>query len=107
MPVGDERDIRLPEDDGQGACHVPVLVQEALDALALAPGMVVVDGTCGAGGHGRAMVAALDPGGRYVGLDRDPEFLTRAQAALGGAAGARVAFSLRHSLFSRMREVLA
>jgi 16S rRNA (cytosine1402-N4)-methyltransferase len=53
------------------APHVPVLVSEVIDALAISHGDTVVDGTFGAGGYTRAMLAA--GAGRVVGFDRDPE----------------------------------
>ncbi len=49
---------------------------------------------------------AIGPEGYYVGLDRDPEILARAQAALGGAVGVRARFSLHPVLYSQMRQVL-
>ncbi|HWU92333.1 MAG TPA: 16S rRNA (cytosine(1402)-N(4))-methyltransferase, partial [Sphingomicrobium sp.] len=36
--------------------HVPVLVSQVIDALAIADGATVVDGTFGAGGYTRAML---------------------------------------------------
>jgi 16S rRNA (cytosine1402-N4)-methyltransferase len=53
------------------APHVPVLVSEVIGALAISPGDTVVDGTFGAGGYSRAMLAA--GAGRVIGFDRDPE----------------------------------
>ena len=51
--------------------HVPVLVDAVVDALAIAQGETVVDGTFGAGGYTRAMLSA--GAGRVVGFDRDPD----------------------------------
>jgi 16S rRNA (cytosine1402-N4)-methyltransferase len=51
--------------------HVPVLVNEVIGALAIRDGDMVVDGTFGAGGYTRAMLAA--GAGRVVAFDRDPE----------------------------------
>ena len=51
--------------------HVPVLVNEVIGALAIRDGDTVVDGTFGAGGYTRAMLAA--GAGRVVAFDRDPE----------------------------------
>ncbi|PYI77548.1 MAG: 16S rRNA (cytosine(1402)-N(4))-methyltransferase, partial [Verrucomicrobia bacterium] len=36
--------------------HRPVLVHEAIDLLALTPGTLVLDGTCGGGGHSEAIL---------------------------------------------------
>ncbi|HYV19721.1 MAG TPA: 16S rRNA (cytosine(1402)-N(4))-methyltransferase RsmH [Verrucomicrobiae bacterium] len=62
--------------------HRPVLLQEALAALRCSPGDLVVDGTVGAGGHAEALLQAIAPDGRLVGLDRDPEALVLARARL-------------------------
>ncbi len=64
--------------------HQPVLLDEVLEALALAPGKTVVDGTVGAGGHAAAVARAVLPGGRVIGLDRDPEMLELARTATEG-----------------------
>nr|WP_237476648.1 16S rRNA (cytosine(1402)-N(4))-methyltransferase RsmH [Lichenibacterium sp. 6Y81] len=58
--------------------HRPVLREEALDALLLRDGGTYLDGTFGAGGYTRAMLA--HPGTRVVALDRDP-------TAIAGGAG--------------------
>ena len=52
--------------------HVTVLLSEAVDALAIRPDGVYVDGTFGRGGHSRAILAALGPAGRLIAFDRDP-----------------------------------
>ena len=51
------------------APHVPVLLDEVVDALQPAPGKTVVDGTFGAGGYSRAF---LDAGASVIAFDRDP-----------------------------------
>lgn len=89
--------------------HVPVLCAETLAILELRPGLVVVDGTVGAGGHATAIARAIGADGYLVGLDRDREILATAQAALvkAAATGAAARFSLYHSSHAGMREVLA
>lgn len=53
--------------------HKPVLLNEVRDELMLRPGMVVVDGTVGDGGHSAMMLEQVGATGLVVGLDRDPE----------------------------------
>src|SRR4051794_2910155 len=53
------------------APHVPVLVSEVIAALAVHENDTLVDGTFGAGGYTKAMLAA--GAGRVIGFDRDPE----------------------------------
>ena len=51
--------------------HISVLLDEAVDALAIRADGVYVDGTFGRGGHTRAILARLGAGGRVLALDRD------------------------------------
>jgi 16S rRNA (cytosine1402-N4)-methyltransferase len=77
--------------------HIPVLLQEVLDALT--PAAHVIDGTLGAGGHTRAL---LDAGVQEVlGLDRDPMALEIAGQSLGGY-GERV--HIVHASYSTMKD---
>ncbi len=64
------------------ASHVPVLPRQVLDALAPQPGQVVVDATVGGGGHARFLAERIVPGGRLIGLDRDPAMLELARSKL-------------------------
>lgn len=57
--------------------HIPVLLKETIDALAVKSGGRYVDGTFGRGGHSRA-IAAL--GGEVLGIDRDDEAIAAAGA---------------------------
>jgi 16S rRNA (cytosine1402-N4)-methyltransferase len=83
--------------------HVPVLLEEAVAALAIEPGGVYVDATFGRGGHARAILARLDPSGRLVGIDRDPD----AEAAAAQLARTDARFLFRRAWFSELPDVLA
>ena len=54
----------------QIAPHIPVLLDEVIDALAISPGETHIDGTFGAGGYSRAMIKA---GAKVIAFDRDPD----------------------------------
>jgi 16S rRNA (cytosine1402-N4)-methyltransferase len=62
--------------------HQPVLLREVLSALELGPGLVVVDGTVGGGGHSRRILDQIGETGTLIGLDRDPMMLKLAEARL-------------------------
>lgn len=64
--------------------HRPIMTAEILRVLAPRPGEVAVDCTLGYGGHARALLAAVQPGGRLLGLDADPIELPKTEARLRG-----------------------
>jgi 16S rRNA (cytosine1402-N4)-methyltransferase len=80
--------------------HRPVLLQEAIEALAIKPAGLYVDGTFGRGGHSRAILERLGPAGRLIALDRDPE----AEAAARQITDPR--FRFFRNTFSRIAETL-
>lgn len=53
--------------------HIPVLLQEVLDGLAICPDGTYVDGTVGGAGHAVEIAKRLTAGGHLVGFDRDPD----------------------------------
>jgi len=53
--------------------HTSVLLEEAIEGLAVKPTGLYVDGTFGRGGHSRALLARLGAEGRLLGFDKDPE----------------------------------
>ena len=61
----------------QQSPHRSVLLKEALEALALREDGIYVDATFGAGGHSRAILAALGPLGKLVAFDVDPSVHAR------------------------------
>ncbi|MBQ9648384.1 MAG: 16S rRNA (cytosine(1402)-N(4))-methyltransferase RsmH [Oscillospiraceae bacterium] len=82
--------------------HKPVLLHECLDALAIKPDGVYVDGTLGRAGHSSEIVRRLTTG-RLIALDRDETALAAARERLAAYMD-RVA--LVHSNFSRLGDVL-
>ena len=66
------------------ALHIPVLLREVIRHLDLKPGLVVVDGTIGAGGHSAEILKRIGPDGTLIGLDRDPLMLTLATRKVAG-----------------------
>lgn len=109
----DESGTKSSSEGGHGSrqpVHHAVLLRETMAILELRDGLVVVDGTVGAGGHSGAIVPAIGPSGLLVGLDRDSGILVTARTVLasiaeGDRAAARV--SLHHTSFTGMREALA
>ena len=84
------------------APHIPVLVDQVIHALAIAPGETHVDGTFGAGGYSRAI---LNKGAaRVFAFDRDPEAV-RTGEVLAASSGGRL--TLVPERFSRMRQALS
>jgi 16S rRNA (cytosine1402-N4)-methyltransferase len=87
--------------------HVPIMVAEVLRCLRPSPGEVGVDCTLGGGGHARAILDRVRPGGRLIGLDIDPLELPRAEAHLRAAGVEPEAFSARQANFAGLPKVLA
>ena len=81
--------------------HAPVLLDEVIEALAPAPGDVIVDATFGAGGYSRAL---LETGAEVIGLDRDPTVQPFADALSADFPGK---FTLVRTPFSGLAEAFA
>jgi 16S rRNA (cytosine1402-N4)-methyltransferase len=80
--------------------HRPVLLSEALEALAIRPDGTYLDGTFGRGGHSRAILERLGPSGRLIALDRDPH----AEQAARSISDSR--FSFVRSRFGNLANAL-
>jgi 16S rRNA (cytosine1402-N4)-methyltransferase len=84
------------------ALHIPVLLEEVMEALAPIGGGVFIDGTFGAGGYSQAL---LERGAaQVIAIDRDPEALA-AGADLAGASGGRLV--LVSGVFAEMDQIAA
>ena len=85
--------------------HIPVMLGECLDGLAIKPDGIYVDGTLGNGGHAAAILERLESGGMLVGFDRDLDAIDRVRAALKAPAGARL--ELVHDNYANMASRLS
>lgn len=72
MISSDPEQLHVPNETGSDG-HIPVMPEEVLDGLNLSPGMTVVDGTFGGGGHARLIAGRMMPGGFLIAIDRDAE----------------------------------
>ena len=84
--------------------HRTVLLHEAVDALVHRPEGVYLDGTYGRGGHSRLILQRLDPAGRLIAIDRDPDALADARSGDTRIDDAR--FSIHHARFAAFESVL-
>jgi 16S rRNA (cytosine1402-N4)-methyltransferase len=62
--------------------HIPVLVEETIQALGVQPGGRYIDCTVGNGGHAAAILESSSPGGQLLGIDADPEAIRAAREKL-------------------------
>lgn len=81
--------------------HVPVMVHEVLEQLQLQPGLTIMDGTVGAGGHSQKILQQMDSTSRLIGLDRDAAMLARAAQVVQGEQ-----VILRESSYARLEPIL-
>ena len=58
---------------GQETYHIPVLLKQSVDGLAIRPDGTYVDVTFGGGGHSREILSRLGQGGRLLGFDQDAD----------------------------------
>ena len=80
------------------SAHVTVLLEEAVEALAIKADGTYVDATFGRGGHSRRILSCLNEQGRLVALDRDP------QAIAAGEALGDSRFQLVHRAFGELAQ---
>jgi 16S rRNA (cytosine1402-N4)-methyltransferase len=90
--------------------HIPVLLKEAIDFLAVKRGGTYVDATLGLGGHSFEIAKLLGREGRLIGFDKDPAALERARQKLSEPPAELKddwpEIRLEHSSFANLSEVL-
>ena len=64
------------------SAHIPVMLNETVEALAIQPGGRYIDCTIGGGGHAAAILENSSPGGQLLGIDADPEAVEVARERL-------------------------
>jgi 16S rRNA (cytosine1402-N4)-methyltransferase len=84
----------------EGLPHVTVLLNEAVEALAIKPDGIYVDGTFGRGGHSARILELLGASGKLIALDKDPA------AVAAGKKWCDERFQIVHRGFAQMAEVL-
>jgi len=80
-----EGSTNTPQRGGHGSKefgHVPVLLKEAIDFLAVRRGGTYIDATVGLGGHSLEIAKRLGAPGHLIGLDKDPNALEIAKSVL-------------------------
>ena len=86
---------------GQVSPHITVMLEEAVEGLAVKPSGIYVDCTFGRGGHSRKILEKLGVHGRLIALDRDI-------AAVNSAASIQDArFQIVHQHFAGLEDALA
>lgn len=83
--------------------HKSVLYDESLEFLNCEPGDIVVDGTLGGGGHASGILDRIIPGGKLIGIDRDPQALKHTTEKLSGFGDA---FIPVHGNFANLGSIL-
>jgi 16S rRNA (cytosine1402-N4)-methyltransferase len=86
--------------------HRPIMVREILVGLAARPGDIAVDCTLGYGGHARELLAAVQPGGRLLGLDADPIELPKTEARLRALGFPAESLVIRRQNFAGLERFL-
>jgi 16S rRNA (cytosine1402-N4)-methyltransferase len=87
--------------------HRPIMEREVVGCLRPGAGDVAVDCTLGWGGHARAILEHVRPGGRVIGIDVDPIELPRAEARLRADGFGSEVFAARQANFAGLPKVIA
>ncbi|MGB1291180.1 MAG: 16S rRNA (cytosine(1402)-N(4))-methyltransferase RsmH [Pseudoalteromonas sp.] len=80
--------------------HISVLMDETIDALAIQPDGIYMDGTFGRGGHSGQILARLSDAGRLQAIDQDPQAIKAAEKFADDSR-----FAIAHTRFSNIYDV--
>ncbi len=81
--------------------HIPVLLEEALQGLAIKADGLYVDATFGRGGHAKELMRRLGPAGKLIALDKDPEAIASAETQ---TVFDDIRFCLLHASFATIEQ---
>jgi 16S rRNA (cytosine1402-N4)-methyltransferase len=109
-----EGSTETPQGVGRGETgHVPVLLKEAIDFLAVRRGGTYIDATVGLGGHSLEIAKRLGAPGHLIGFDKDPKALEIAGNVVGSRSSVGQnqtadwpTVELRHASFANLAEKL-
>ncbi|SMB88395.1 16S rRNA (cytosine1402-N4)-methyltransferase [Pasteurella testudinis DSM 23072] len=90
--------MNLPTEKADNA-HITVLLNEAVQGLAIKKDGIYIDGTFGRGGHSRLILSHLGENGRLIAIDRDPRAIAEAETIRDPR------FSIVHSAFSHIEAI--
>ena len=97
----------IARGDTPAGSHRSICVKEILEILAPQPGETAIDATLGYGGHARAILAAILPGGRLYGLDIDAVELAKTARRFAAAGVPAEAFIPVHANFASVPQIVA
>jgi 16S rRNA (cytosine1402-N4)-methyltransferase len=82
------------------------MVREVLDVLSPQPGELAIDCTLGFGGHALALLEAIQPGGRLIGLDVDPLELQKTEARIRAYGYGPETFTVQRMNYAGLAKIL-
>ncbi len=80
--------------------HKSVLLEESIEALAIQPSGIYIDGTFGRGGHSQAILQRLGEQGRLIAFDKDPQAIAIAEQKFADDER----FSIHHGSFAELEQ---
>ncbi|HOO25537.1 MAG TPA: 16S rRNA (cytosine(1402)-N(4))-methyltransferase RsmH [Clostridiales bacterium] len=83
--------------------HIPVFLNEALDALRINPDGVYVDCTAGGGGHSQEILNRLSAKGRLLSIDRDPQAIDALKERFGSCEKVKII----HDNYSEIKNIVS